>query len=94
MDDNTNLPSTRTDSASNQIAYTITTVSANVSPHKLSGFFFLSLTLSMRVITPQYRCSLSRINYYINQSFLMAPGSRFSTQPCTHSDVLTCLLLL
>ena len=38
MDDNTHLPSTRTDSATNHIAYIITTVSAHVSPDKLSGF--------------------------------------------------------
>jgi hypothetical protein len=39
MDNNTNITSTRTDSASDQIAYTITTISAHVSPDKLSGFF-------------------------------------------------------
>jgi len=39
MDNNTNITSTRTYSASKQMAYTITSVSAHVSPDKLSGFF-------------------------------------------------------
>jgi len=94
MDDNTNPASTRADSATNHIAYTITTVFAYVSPDKLSGFFCKCLTLSMRVITPRYRCSLSRINHCINQWFLMARGSRSSTQLCTNSDVLTVTVII